>query len=205
MPNNPPVREDYLEGVRRDEVVWVGHTGLNLRYLLYVPLHPRPTRSLLVIGKNPSAATAKQSDQTVNQITRYVQKSGKIEGVEQIIVANLYAYYGTDSGILVTKLDKLGDAKVVGPRNDEFIAEAASKAERIIVAWGGKPDGASKAWSDEYYDPRVRAVLELLPPEKLWCVRRKQTKPLEGDLHPFHPRNWSAKLDSVCVYKTPRP
>jgi len=201
MAIKPSAQQDYLEGVRRDEVVWVGHVGLNLRYLLYVPLQPQPTRTLLVIGKNPSAATAEKSDQTVNQITRYVKESGQLKWVGQIIVADLYAYYETNSRDLVTAQANLGSSTVVGPRNDEFIVRAAFEAEQIIIAWGGEPTGANANWTAMHYNPRIRAVLELLPPTKLRCVRRKYTKPREGDLHPFHPRNWSAKLDSVYIYK----
>jgi hypothetical protein len=201
----PSAQEDYLEGVRRNEVVWVGHAELNLRYLLYVPLNPQPTRTLLVIGQNPSAATAEKSDHTVNQITRYVQKSGQLDWVEQIIVANLYAYYGTSSRDIVTAQANLDESIVIGLRNDEFIVEAACKAERIIVAWGGAPAGAKADWAATHYNPRVRAVLKFLPPAKLRCVRRNHTKPLEGKLHPSHPRNWSARLDSICIYRKPRP
>lgn len=205
MPINPSSQEEFLEGVCRNEVVWIGHAKLNLRYLLYVPFRPQPTRTLLVIGKNPSAATADKSDHTVNQIIRYVRESGQLDGVEQIIVANLYAYYGTSSRDLVTKQATLGESMVVGPRNNEFIAEAACKAEQIIVAWGGKPDGATKQWVEAYYEPRILAVLDRLPATKLRCVRRYHTDPLEGTLAPFHPQSWSARLDKVCVYRKPRP
>jgi hypothetical protein len=158
MPINPSSQEDYLEGVQRDEVVWVGHARLNLRYLLYVPLQ-----------------------------------------------ANLYAYYGTSSRDLVTAQASLSGSMVIGPRNDEFIAEAACKAKQIIVAWGGAPAGANSDWTAIHYDPRAKAVLNLLPAAKLRCVRRKKTSPLEGDLHPSHPRNWSARFDSICIYRKPRP
>ncbi|NPC69893.1 DUF1643 domain-containing protein [Corallococcus exiguus] len=195
--------QDYLEGVRKDEVAWVGHAGLNLRYLLYVPLQPQPKHTLLVIGKNPSAATAKESDHTVNQIIRYVQESGQLDWVEQIIVANLYAYYETYSQDLIAAQARLGESLVIGLRNDEFIAEAARKAEAVIVAWGGNPVGATASWMQAHYDPRARSVLKLLPPAKLRCVRRRNKNPLEDNLHPFHPQNWSARHDSVCLYRKP--
>ncbi len=96
------------------------------RYLLWRTWDVSRPRVLWVM-LNPSTANAVDDDNTVVCCKRF-SKDWRFGSLE---VVNLFALRTTDPVNLLTAPDPFG------PRNDAFIAAAASRATRIIVAWGG--------------------------------------------------------------------
>jgi hypothetical protein len=133
------------------------------RYLLEWPLESqfKTPRSMLMIGLNPSIATAYKLDPTLTRFSGF----GTREGCTGILVANLYAFVSTDP----RGLGKVADP--VGPENDRYIVEASARADIIVCAWGAHPMAAKRA-------PRVLKLLERFD---LWCFG------LNADGSPKHP------------------
>jgi hypothetical protein len=76
---------------------------------------------------NPSTATERQNDPTVERCERRARALG-FGGFQ---VANIFAFRATDPRRMRAAPDP------VGPDNDAAIREAAIRADRIICAWGG--------------------------------------------------------------------
>lgn len=134
--------------MRRDGAVFVG----DYRYLLWRTWDAALPR-LLWVMLNPSTADETKNDPT---ITRCIGFSRRWDygGLE---VVNLFALRTTDPSTLRHA------AEPVGPENDCYIAEAAIRANGIVVAWGEHGG----------YMGRDRAVLELLgrtTDRQLYCL-----------------------------------
>ena len=81
---------------------------------------------LLWIMLNPSTANDVDDDPTIRRCIRFAQR----EGAGGIIVCNLFALRSTDPAALAK------DEDPVGPDNDSSILHGASRAEKIVCAWG---------------------------------------------------------------------
>lgn len=75
---------------------------------------------------NPSTADASVDDPTIRRCMGFA----KAWGFGSLWVVNLFALRSTDPAALRTHPDP------VGPRNDEFIREAAQHASLVVAAWG---------------------------------------------------------------------
>lgn len=98
--------------------------------------------SALFIMLNPSTADAELDDPTIRRCVGFA----KAWGYGSLSVANLFAYRATDP----KDLFKAGDA-IHGPRNQDAIHEAATRAAIIICAWGahgswGAQDEIVQGW-----------------------------------------------------------
>jgi len=78
---------------------------------------------------NPSTADASVDDPTIRKCIGFAQRWG----FGSIVVANLFAFRSTDSGVLRDKIEHVGD------ENDRWILNATSLATRIVCAWGSHP------------------------------------------------------------------
>jgi hypothetical protein len=112
---------------------------------------------------NGSTADAEKDDPTIRRCIGFAKRWG----YGSLEVVNLFGYRTT----LPTELKKAPDP--VGPENDQYIAAAAKRARKIIVAWGAH--GAFKG--------RNKEVLDLLCKSGFSAECLGTTK----DGHPRHP------------------
>lgn len=75
---------------------------------------------------NPSTATERQNDPTVERCERRARALGH----GGLCVTNIFAWRDTDP----RRMRRAGDP--IGPRNDDILREAATEADITICAWG---------------------------------------------------------------------
>lgn len=87
-------------------------------------------RRCLFVMLNPSTADENVDDATIRKCIGF----GKRWGYDGIEVVNLFAFRATDPKALKQQTP----AQAEGPRNDEFILDAAARAKTtlIVAAWG---------------------------------------------------------------------
>lgn len=95
------------------------------RYVLTRTWGPACPKALFVM-LNPSTATERQNDPTVERCER----RARTLGFGAFRVCNIFAWRETDP----TKMRRVLDP--VGPENDAAIAEGCHWADRIVCAWG---------------------------------------------------------------------
>ena len=97
------------------------------RYLLGRRVGSSRSRVLFIM-LNPSTATDTKSDQTITRCTNFARAWGY--GTMEVV--NLFAFKSTNpAGLWKVK-------GPVGKRNNTFIRDAVSKADRVILAWSGE-------------------------------------------------------------------
>jgi hypothetical protein len=95
------------------------------RYLLTRTWDPSGPKALFVM-LNPSTATERQNDPTVERCER----RARTLGYGAFRVTNIFAWRDTDPRLM------RGASDPVGPDNDDAIAQSAIWADMIIAAWG---------------------------------------------------------------------
>ncbi|PQO23862.1 hypothetical protein C2I36_05765 [Rhodobacteraceae bacterium WD3A24] len=95
------------------------------RYLLTRIWQPGGRRALFVM-LNPSTATEKQNDPTVERCER----RARALGFGAFRVCNIFAFRATDPKVMRAAEEP------VGPANDAAIADSAAWADAVICAWG---------------------------------------------------------------------
>ena len=137
------------------------------RYFLEVRIAEGPARTLTVILKNPSRASAERSDPTVGKVEAWARRNefGRIRYV------NLFALRSPYPQELNTHPYQV----MVGRENDAWIERSLEGADVVLVAWGN-PNGVDT----EKYEKRIARVSRLLqgvrvralgPPTKLGYPR----------------------------------
>jgi hypothetical protein len=132
---------------------------------------------LLYVMLNPSIASHELEDQTSRQCLFFAKKFG----FGSLEVVNLYALISTDPKQLKYASDP------IGTENDNYIEEAAIRAERILVAWGEK----------HFINQRHKVVTHHLISRghDLYCLGTAKSG------HPRHPSRMSHSLESLQVYQ----
>jgi hypothetical protein len=105
------------------------------RYTLWRIWEPSKPRLCFVL-LNPSTADAERNDPTIRRCIGFA-RAWEYGGVE---VVNLYAFRATRPTDLFRATDP------VGPKNDDYLAEAIARAGRVVVGWGNhgaKPERLS--------------------------------------------------------------
>ena len=115
--------------------------------------------NVLIIGLNPSTATAISDDPTVRRCMAYARSWG----FGSVAIGNLFAYRATDPQRLFRARDP------VGPKNDEFLRAMAAEASMVVAAWGNRG----------VYLNRSEVVQAMFP--RLHCLRLTQER------QPGHP------------------
>ncbi|MBI1725556.1 MAG: DUF1643 domain-containing protein [Candidatus Tectomicrobia bacterium] len=144
------------------------------RYLLEVALAPGPHPRLMVIGKNPSTASASRSDPTLGKAEAWARR----RGFGSLALVNLFALrspYPRD-------LNAVPYGEAVGEENDAFIREAARRADRAVAAWGN-PNGVDEG----RYARRIAGAAALLKGRDVHVAG--MTK--KG--HPRHGLGWNSR------------
>lgn len=131
---------------------------------------------VLFIGLNPSTADEKSDDPTIRRCLGYARSWG----YGSLTVANLFAYRATDPADLRAASDP------IGPLNDQWIVDLASKADLVVAAWGNHGRFAQR-WKD--------IVVKL---DEIYCLDlTKQGQPR----HPLYAKKnlvpwlWQPELD----------
>ena len=107
-------------------------------------------KTMLVIGLNPSTATATEDDPTIRRCVGFALR----EGCNQYLMGNLFAYRSTQPEYLYSVIDP------VGPQNDFWLKYMAKEADIIVAAWGAYPLAFE----------RGKKVKELLASRTIYCL-----------------------------------
>ena len=146
------------------------------RYLLEVRIAEEHARTLTVILKNPSTASAERSDPTVGKVEAWARKKrfGRIRYVNLFALRSPYP----------EELNAHSYRVMVGRDNDAWIKRSLEGADVALVAWGN-PNGIDP----KKYERRIAEVSRLL--ERV-CVRA--LGPLTKLGHPRHGLMWNGEL-----------
>lgn len=100
---------------------------------------------LVVIGLNPSTATADTDDPTIRRCMGYAKRWG----YGGLVMLNLFAWRATEPRDL-KRADRMG-SNIIGPLNDRILDLYATPSRSILCAWGG-----NGAYQRRGYDVMVR-------------------------------------------------
>ena len=134
----------------------------------------------LWIMLNPSTADAEKDDPTIRRCLGFTKSW---IGFGSLEVVNLFAYRSTKASVLLDVDDP------IGPDNDRYILEAASRATVIIAAWGSRSLAIDPSRAQQ-----VRVLLKHHPLDCLGVTKRCSPR------HPLYVsgraqrRNWSEVL-----------
>ena len=147
------------------------------RYFLEVRVSDVPSRTLTVILKNPSTASAERSDPTVGKVEAWARKNeyGRIRYVNLFALRSPYP----------EELNANPYRVMVGRENDVWIKESLHGAELVLAAWGN-PNGVDPV----KYERRIAEVSHLLEGV---CVRALGAPTKLG--HPRHGLMWNGELE----------
>lgn len=176
---------NYRPYVLTKNIEFIEDANNMYRYLIRVPFSRSPQNRALVILKNPSIATGKCSDYTINKICEYCYKNG----FDEIIVTNLFAYRSQKSSVMVNEALN-NNEDIVGPDNDNYIKAAVSEVNKIIVAWGEHPSNYKKQ-----YIERIKKVMKILKGNDLFYVGKLSKK----DGYPLHAQVWSYNMPLIKI------
>lgn len=136
--------------------------------------------TLLVVGLNPSTADDSRDDTTTRQCVFFARR----EGCKRLVIVNLFAHRST----FPTELEKDWEGSV-GPANSVHLAEEASKAAKIVAAWGANSTMG-----------RDQIVLKLLRTYgDVWCLGTTKTGA------PLHPARLAHDLPLRLYYRRSTP
>lgn len=99
---------------------------LNYRYVLWRRIDIDSPTALMVIGLNPSTADEREDDPTIRRCKDFARRWGH----GMLYMLNLFAFRATDPKRMKAELYP------VGPSNDLFLREYASKSHFHLAAWG---------------------------------------------------------------------
>ncbi|MBI3127661.1 MAG: DUF1643 domain-containing protein [Candidatus Tectomicrobia bacterium] len=112
---------------------------------------------LLVIGKNPSTASATRSDPTLGKLEAWARRAG----FARLRLANLFGLRSP----YPKALNAVPYEDAVGEDNDRFILQAAQGADIILAAWGN-PNGVEPG----RYARRISEAMGLLEGKSVGVV-----------------------------------
>ncbi len=147
------------------------------RYFLEVRISENRPRTLAVVLKNPSTASADRSDPTVGKVEAWARKNrfGHIRYVNLFALRSPYP----------EELNARPYRVMVGRENDTWIKESLKGADLVLAAWGN-PNGIDP----QKYESRIAEVLLLLEGVRV-CVLGPPTK--LG--YPRHGLMWNGELE----------
>ncbi len=146
------------------------------RYFLEVRIADGLTRTLTVILKNPSTASAERSDPTVGKVEAWARRNEFC----RVRYVNLFAFrspYPRELNIHPYRV-------MVGRESDAWIERSLEGADVVVAAWGN-PNGIDP----KKYERRISEVSRLLE-----SVRVRALGPPTSLGHPRHGLMWNGKL-----------
>lgn len=146
------------------------------RYFLEVRIAEEHARTLAVILKNPSTASAERSDPTVGKVEAWARKKrfGRIRYVNLFALRSPYP----------EELNAHSYRVMVGRDNDAWIKRSLEGADVVVAAWGN-PNGVDSG----KYERRIAEVSRLLE-----RVRVRALGPPTKRGHPRHGLMWNGEL-----------
>ena len=81
---------------------------------------------VMFVGLNPSTADESKNDPTIRRCIRFATDWG----FGGLFMMNAYAFRATDPAVMKMASDP------VGPDNDAFLREYATKSKLVVAAWG---------------------------------------------------------------------
>ena len=141
---------------------------------------------------NPSTADADIDDNTIRRCIGFA----KLWGYGGLMVGNLFAFRSTKPDLL------LQQGNPIGPHNDHYLTEMVKQAEIIVLAWGNADIVNRIAKLYPNYKP-----LNLLPLEKLYCLRLGSEATGSHPVHPLYQKtttpliklNLQSKNNKLCL------
>ena len=169
MTKNMPLQTDILSSDAKFSI------DQKYRYSLSRVWNPNLPKAV-VIGLNPSTATAEQDDPTIRRCIEFSHR----EGCGSFMMLNIFAYRSTDPhGLELCK-------EPIGEENDNYLISTCRDAKLIIAAWGSHGKFRNRGL-------KVRFLFEKnLPDKRLLCFGKNK------DGEPVHPlyQPKDAKLQS---------
>ena len=110
------------------------HVSGPYRYRLWRTLSPG-TRRVLFVMLNPSTADAETDDPTLRRCVGFASQWG----FGRVDVCNLFAYRATKPTALRLAVDP------IGPKNHEYLVEAATGCNLVVAAWGNVGHGSDQS------------------------------------------------------------
>jgi len=108
------------------------------RYFLELEFDNDKPGSIVVILKNPSKATDKYSDHTVNRVSNFIYKNRRnydmLRDIGKVVILNLTPFYETESH----KLKNLTET-IIENKNLMTIDKYLQQHKTVIIAWGDHP------------------------------------------------------------------
>ena len=147
------------------------------RYFLEVRIADDLGRTLTVVLKNPSTASAERSDPTVGKVEAWARKNnfGRIRYVNLFALRSPYP----------KELNAHPYQVMVGRENNAWIRKSIDGADVVLAAWGN-PNGVEP----ENYERRIAEVSQLL---KGTCIRTLGSPTKLG--YPRHGLMWNGNLE----------
>ena len=146
------------------------------RYFLEVRIADGLTRTLTVILKNPSTASAERSDPTVGKVEAWARRNEFC----RVRYVNLFALRSP----YPRELNAHSYRVMVGRENNAWIERSLEGADVVLAAWGN-PNGVDP----QKYDRRIAEVSRLLEGT---CVRALGSPTRLG--YPRHGLMWNGEL-----------
>lgn len=119
---------------------------------------------VLFVMLNPSVADASKDDPTIRKDLGFADRKWSTGRLD---VVNLYGWRATDPADLRRAWERGED--VIGPENDEHIAQAADAASIIVVAWGALNLCAMSVAAQERAREVVGRLRVAAAGRPLWC------------------------------------
>jgi hypothetical protein len=123
------------------------------RYSLTVPFNRKGKKSALVVMMNPSKATDKISDNTVNNVLTRIHS--ECSEVSKVTITNLYPLYETYS-------DKLENHKAQSQINFDKIRMLIAQNDFILLGWGKPSNKSNKVLQEIKYHEHALKVVEMV-------------------------------------------
>lgn len=132
------------------------------RYVLWRRLASDQVPMIAYIGLNPSTASEDVNDNTIKKLIKITRNNG----YGGFYMLNLFGIISSNPQVLVYHPDPIG-------ANDAYLQTVIHFVDKVVLCWG--------TFKEAYSTGRAQAVLDMVPEEKRYCLR-KTKKGL-----PWHP------------------
>ncbi|MFZ5940934.1 MAG: DUF1643 domain-containing protein [Bacteroidota bacterium] len=170
------------------------------RYLLSIPFESglydeKRNRVMTVILKNPSSADLRAADATIRKVETFVYH--RFSDVSVLHILNLFALRATDAADLNRVYRESGPEAVIGPENDNYIANFARNSDYLITAWGNR-----SGIDEDLYTERVLRVINRI--SELPSHRVLQVKGKNPTVQPLHGLMWGYDYEVLPFFDLKR-
>jgi hypothetical protein len=123
------------------------------RYSLTIPFNRKGEKSVLVVMMNPSKATDKVSDNTINKVLTRIHN--ECPEVSKVTITNLYPLYETYS-------DKLENHKIESQANFDKMRLLMEQNDFVLLGWGKPSNKSNKVLQEIKYHEHALKVVEMV-------------------------------------------